>query len=88
MDKRKITGALLATVVGLMFTTQPLFAEDAQQGQATHVKCLGANSCKGQSECASAKSSCKGQNSCKGKGWVTTSSAQQCQQRGGKPENS
>jgi hypothetical protein len=89
MDKLKITGALLATAVGLLFTTQPLIAENSQsQGQATQVKCVGGNSCKGQSDCASKANSCKGQNSCKGKGWISTSSSQQCEQRGGKPENS
>ena len=88
MDKIKITGALLATAVGVLFTTQPLLAENSQQSQSTPVKCVGANSCKGQSECASKVNSCKGQNSCKGKGWVTTSSSQQCEQRGGKAEDS
>jgi hypothetical protein len=89
MDKLKITGALLATAVGVLFTTQPLIADSSQaQAQATQVKCVGANSCKGQSECATKANSCKGQNSCKGKGFITTSSPQQCQERGGKPENS
>jgi hypothetical protein len=89
MDKLKITGALLATAVGVLFTTQPLIADNSQaQAQATQVKCVGANSCKGQSECATKANSCKGQNSCKGKGFITTSSPQQCQERGGKPENS
>jgi uncharacterized membrane protein len=91
MDKVKITGALLATAVGMLFMTQPLVAGNSQaqgQGQAAQVKCVGANSCKGQSECASQANSCKGQNSCKGKGWITTSSTQQCEQHGGKPEKS
>ena len=89
MDKLKMTGALLATAVGVLFVTQPLLADNSQaQSQATQVKCVGANSCKGQSECSSKANSCKGQNSCKGKGWITTSSTQQCEQRGGKPENS
>ncbi len=57
----------------------------ARQAQAS-VKCVGGNSCKGQSECASANNSCKGQNSCKGKGYVSTASAQDCQQKGGKVE--
>jgi hypothetical protein len=87
MDKFKMTGALLATAVGVLFATQPLLAENSQQGQATQVKCVGVNSCKGQSECASKANSCKGQNSCKGKGWITTTSTQQCEQRGGKAEN-
>ena len=89
MDKLKMTGALLATAVGMLFMTQPLIADNSQaQGQATQVKCVGANSCKGQSECATTANSCKGQNSCKGKGWITTSSTQQCEQHGGKPKNS
>ncbi|HJU11903.1 MAG TPA: hypothetical protein VJ728_13555 [Candidatus Binataceae bacterium] len=88
MDKWKITGAVLATAVGVLFTAQPLLAENSQASQAAHVKCVGGNSCKGQSECASKVNSCKGQNSCKGKGWITTSSTQQCEQRGGRPENS
>jgi hypothetical protein len=89
MDKLKMTGALLATAVGVLFITQPVLADNSQaQGQATQVKCVGANSCKGQSECATRANSCKGQNSCKGKGWITTSSTQQCEQRGGKPATS
>jgi hypothetical protein len=88
MDKLKITGALLATAVGVLFATQPLLADNSQQSQASQVKCVGANSCKGQSECASKANSCKGQNSCKGKGWITTATTQQCQQQGGTPENS
>jgi len=89
MDKLKMTGALLATAVGMLFMTQPLIADNSQaQGQAAQVKCVGANSCKGQSECASKTNSCKGRNSCKGKGWISTPSIQQCEQRGGKPEHS
>jgi hypothetical protein len=89
MDKLKMAGALLATAVGVLFLTQPVVADNSEaSGQAAQVKCLGANSCKGQSECSSKANSCKGQNSCKGKGWITTSSTQQCQQLGGKPENS
>jgi len=88
MDKIRITGALLAAAVGVLFTTQPMLAENSQQNQSAHVKCVGANSCKGQSECASKINSCKGQNSCKGKGWITTTSTQQCEERGGKPQNS
>ncbi len=89
MDKLKITGALLATAVGVLFMTQPVTADNSQaQGQAAQVKCVGANSCKGQSECSSKANSCKGHNSCKGKGWITTSNTQQCEQRGGKPQSS
>jgi len=89
MDKLKITGALLATAVGVMFMARPLIADNSSaHGQATQVKCVGGNSCKGQSECASKANSCKGQNSCKGKGWITTSSASQCEEHGGRAKNS
>jgi hypothetical protein len=89
MDKCRITGALLAAAVGVLFMTQPLAADNSQaQGQASQVKCVGGNSCKGQSECASQANSCKGHNSCKGKGWITTSSTEQCDQHGGQPQKS
>jgi hypothetical protein len=87
MGKSRMTGAILATAVGVLFLTQPAIAGQSQtNSQATRVKCVGANSCKGQSECASKANSCKGHNSCKGKGWVSTPSAQQCEQQGGKPQ--
>ncbi len=35
------------------------------------MQCTGVNSCKGTSECKSAKNSCKGMNSCKGQGYVS-----------------
>jgi hypothetical protein len=49
---------------------------------AEQVKCVGANSCKGQSACKSAQNDCKGKNACKGQGFVQTS-AQDCKDKGG-----
>lgn len=93
MDKGRLTGALLATAVGLLFTARPLPADqnqakgpDQSRSQA-HVKCVGGNSCKGQSACMSAANSCKGHNACKGKGFVMTTSAYECTQKGGHTEN-
>ncbi len=87
MNRKATTGAVLATIVGLMFAAQPVMAADtSDQGASAGVKCVGGNSCKGQSACASANNSCKGQNSCKGKGWVTTASAQECVAKGGQPQ--
>jgi hypothetical protein len=83
MNTTKLTGAVLAAAVGLLFVAQPLLADD---NTAAQVKCVGGNSCKGLSSCKSASSSCKGQNSCKGKGWVMTSSADECTQKGGTVE--
>ena len=56
-------------------------AHAAEEGK---VKCEGVNSCKGTSECATAKSSCKGTNSCKGQGWVNKASKEECEKAGGK----
>lgn len=70
--KVKAQGAAIATAAALLFSTLPLqatFADDAK------VKCEGANACKGQSACATAKNSCQGQNACKGQGYVNLSKA-------------
>jgi len=86
VNKVKVSGAIVATMVGLMFAGQPVFAQDGSSQPST-VKCVGGNSCKGQSACATASNSCKGQNSCKGKGWITTTSAE-CTQKGGQIDKS
>ncbi len=81
----KRTGVALATAAAAIFamgaiTAAPVYA--AESG----VHCVGANGCKGQSECKSAKNDCKGLNSCKGQGWVTKSSAEECKAAGGTVE--
>lgn len=86
MDRVKLTGAALATAVGLMFLAQPVMAQNQSQSGQAQVKCVGGNSCKGQSSCKSASNSCKGQNACKGKGFVMTSSVDECTQKGGQVE--
>jgi hypothetical protein len=82
-----IKGAALATAVALMFVGSA-FAADSSSSDASsaQVKCVGGNSCKGQSACKSASSSCKGQNACKGKGFVMSSSEKDCTAAGGKVE--
>ena len=40
------------------------------------IKCEGANSCKGHSECKTAENECSGQNSCKGKGYMNLTKAE------------
>jgi hypothetical protein len=47
------------------------------------VHCAGINSCKGTSDCKTAKNECKGMNSCKGMGWNMKSSAKECTSAGG-----
>ncbi len=88
MDRKALSGAVLAAAVGAIFLTTPAFAQSSSGNSASQgtVKCVGGNSCKGQSSCKSASNSCMGQNSCKGKGWVTTTSGKACTDKGGKPE--
>lgn len=87
MSKRRLTGTVLATAVALLFAGTIANAAGDSNG-APQVKCVGGNSCKGQSACKSASSSCQGQNACKGKGFVMAASVKECQTDGGKPEKS
>ena len=78
----KTTGIALATATAAIFAmgalaTAPCYA--AEGG----VHCVGANACKGTSECKSAKNDCKGMNACKGQGWVTKASEKECKAAGG-----
>jgi uncharacterized membrane protein len=71
------TAALLAiSGMGVVASAAPA------KSSAKAVHCYGANSCKGTSECATAKTSCKGQNECKGQGFISTT-AKQCTKMGG-----
>jgi uncharacterized membrane protein len=56
-------------------------AEGAKAGEKL-VHCYGVNTCKGTSDCATAKTSCKGQNECKGTGFISTT-AKKCTSMGG-----
>ena len=76
--KRKVTGAALAMVAATMFATAPMTVSAGSHWG----KCVGVNSCKGQSACKTATTSCKGENSCKGKGFLEMSKAD-CDQAGG-----
>lgn len=49
-------------------TAAPSFA-DEKKAAAEQVHCYGVNTCKGTSDCKTAKNDCKGQNSCKGTGF-------------------
>jgi hypothetical protein len=51
------------------------FAVTAAHAEDAKTKCVGVNSCKGTSACATAKNSCQGQNSCKGTGFLLLSKA-------------
>ena len=59
-----------------------LRADDAKAASVVH--CYGINTCKGTSDCKTAKNECKGMNSCKGMGWNAKASAKECTAAGGK----
>ncbi|HSR57449.1 MAG TPA: hypothetical protein VLL57_04640 [Candidatus Binataceae bacterium] len=84
-----VSGAALATAVALMFLGSAMAADTSSGSSGAsspQVKCVGGNACKGQSACKSASNSCQGQNSCKGKGYVMTTSVQECTEKGGHAE--
>jgi hypothetical protein len=75
------SGLTIAAAAAAMFATAG-FGTIAHAADDGMVKCSGINSCKGSSECKTAKSECKGKNSCKGQGWVKKSAAE-CTKAGG-----
>jgi hypothetical protein len=80
MKQTKISGAALAVAAMSLALAGGMTPAKAQEGK---VHCLGANSCKGKSECHTPKNACKGMNACKGKGWVYMDSAKACTDEGG-----
>lgn len=82
--KAKNMGLALATAAAILVTSSAFADANTAPaaGQAATVKCDGANSCKGQSLCATAHNTCKGLNSCKGKGWLMLTRAA-CLKAGG-----
>lgn len=88
MSNFKPTLSLAATAAILAMTAvAPTSAAYAAKGDKL-VPCFGVNSCKGQSDCKTAKNECKGQNSCKGEGFKDLTE-DQCAKAGGslKPAN-
>jgi hypothetical protein len=69
---------LQAAVAGILGAALPISghaAPAADQG-ATLGQCIGANSCKGKSDCHQAgMNECKGENGCKGKGYLEKTKA-------------
>lgn len=78
----KKTGFALAAAAAALFSTAMIPAAHAAD-MSSMVKCMGVNSCKGQSQCKTASNACAGQNSCKGKGWIPVASKQVCMDQGG-----
>lgn len=77
------TGIAIASAAAALFALGTT-ATVAQAADMPTVKCAGINSCKGTSECKTAKNDCKGHNACKGQGWMSKASAKECTDAGGK----
>jgi uncharacterized membrane protein len=77
-------GIMIASAVATLIASGSLVAQAADKAGGDEVKCAGINECKGKGLCAGASNACNGQNSCKGQGWVETSSAKECTDKGGK----
>ena len=73
-------GIAAAAAVVAFAAVSPVHAAGTE---AKTVHCYGINSCKGTSDCKTAKSECKGQNGCKGQGWVGKKTAAECASAGG-----
>ena len=78
------TISLAATAAMLAMTGMGVSAHAAEGSKDAKdlVHCYGVNTCKGTSDCATAKTSCKGQNECKGSGFISTT-AKKCTAMGG-----
>ena len=73
--------AMASAAAALFAMGAPLTVAHAADDMSVH--CAGLNSCKGTSDCKTAKNECKGQNSCKGMGWVGKKSEADCKAAGG-----
>jgi hypothetical protein len=82
------TGTIIALAAGSLFAAACSKGSDTKSTmpmgeKSAAMHCMGANSCKGQGSCKSAKNACKGQNSCKGEGMMETATAEECTAKGG-----
>ena len=85
MQQTLKNGLSIAAAAAALFASAG-FATTVHAAADGMVKCSGINSCKGSSDCKTAKSECKGHNSCKGQGWNSKKSADECKAAGGKVE--
>ena len=79
-NKLKSALAIASAAAALFAVTAPMTVAHADD---MSVHCAGINSCKGTSDCKTAKNECKGLNSCKGMGWNAKASAKECNAAGG-----
>ncbi len=66
----KSNGLVLAATAATLLSA---CASTGYQESIAKGYCVGANSCRGTSDCATATSLCKGQNACKGQGFLLLS---------------
>jgi uncharacterized membrane protein len=77
-------GVSIATTAALLaLSAVGPSAPAVAKGAEAKVHCYGVNTCKGTSDCKTAKNECKGQNDCKGSGFKEMT-AKQCTTAGGK----
>lgn len=76
------TSLSVATAAALIALASASVPGAANAADAKTIHCYGVNSCKGQSDCKTAKNDCKGMNSCKGQGFKDIS-ATACTKQGG-----
>ncbi len=84
--KASVTGTVLAIAAATMFVASSVLAQETKgpAGRLARVKCVGANDCKGQSNCKTASNTKgPGENSCKGQGMLMTLSEKACKDKGG-----
>lgn len=74
--------SLTATAALVAISTAAPVAPAFAQADETKVHCYGINSCKGTSDCKTAKNDCKGLNDCKGQGFQVMT-VKQCKAKGG-----
>jgi len=86
VSRRKVLGTTLATAAAALFISGAALTMAPSVAEAAQVKCVGANACKGQGACKTAKNDCKGLNACKGQGFVMTDSKADCKSMGGHAE--
>jgi hypothetical protein len=79
---KKLSGVALAATAATLLSVAPL---NVSAHEHSADKCVGGNSCKGQSFCHTASTSCAGMNSCKGQGWIKATK-EECEAKGGKLE--
>jgi hypothetical protein len=80
------SGATMAIAAAALIMSGAMRATPAAAaGEKGH--CMGANACKGQAACKTAKNECKGQNACKGQGYLEMTE-EECSAAGGTFEKS